>query len=117
MLPFGEATSPSATTVPAGTGVSVGLGIGVAAGSAVARCEIAGFGVSVGVGVGVGVFVRAGWLCVACAEAFSAAGLHPASASVTATAAPIRTRPRRFACPVRADAPAWAFLLLRTAEA
>jgi len=49
MLPFGDATSPSATTVPAGTGVSVGLGIGVAAGPAVARCEIAGFGVSVGV--------------------------------------------------------------------
>jgi hypothetical protein len=36
MLPFGDATLPSATTVPAGTGVSVGGGAGGLVGVGVA---------------------------------------------------------------------------------
>jgi hypothetical protein len=58
MLPFGEATSPDATTVPAGIVVIVGLGNAALTGPGVAGCERAGFGVSVGVeGGGVGLLV------------------------------------------------------------
>jgi hypothetical protein len=60
MLPFGEATSPDATTVPAGIAEIVGLGNAALAGPGVAGWERAGFGVSVGVD-GVGVLVAV-WL-------------------------------------------------------
>jgi len=88
MLPFGEATSASATTVPAGTGVNVGLGADAPPGSGVAACDCAGSGATDGVGEAVGVAERVGWWATTCAVAFVAAGTHPASASATVAAMP-----------------------------
>ena len=60
MLPFGDATFPDATTVPAGIGTIVGAGRAALTGPGVAGCEMAGSGVVVGVvGHGVGTWVAA----------------------------------------------------------
>ncbi|MEJ1230336.1 MAG: hypothetical protein WDM88_06490 [Galbitalea sp.] len=64
MLPFGEATSPEATTVPAGMGVIIGLGNAALTGPGVAGWESTGFGVEVGVdGGGVGSSVAHAGAC------------------------------------------------------
>lgn len=105
MLPFGEATSPCATTVPRGMEVNVGLGSGVLTGPGVAACEIAGSGGVDGrlgglvVGLADGVpdvaCVACGeWLRITCAAAFVPAGKHPASMVVTATLMPTTTKLR-----------------------
>jgi hypothetical protein len=84
MLPLGDVTSPSATTVPAGTDISVGAGGGGAVGVGLAECptpaELApdGFADAVGVWrVWVGVAFR-------CAPALN--GTHPARTAITRTA-------------------------------
>lgn len=51
MLPFGDATSPCATTVPAATGVSVAGGTGAADGVALPTAPVAVSEVRFGVGV------------------------------------------------------------------
>jgi hypothetical protein len=99
MLPFGDATSPDATTVPAGMGTIVGLGKAALTGPGVATCEIAGLGVAVGVGggaVGVPVVVAEWWPCVMCALAWAGIGRHPASATVMSMATPMARTVRRF---------------------
>lgn len=88
MLPFGDATSPSATTVPAGTGVIVGLGSGVLAGSAVAGRESAGLGVADGVGRFVGA-AECECVCATRALAFPGSAKHPDSVTAMVAAMPI----------------------------
>lgn len=90
MLPFGDATSPCATTVPAGTGVMNGAGAGGALGAA-GGCD-PDDGTDVGLAGGEGVAV----VGVAREEvfagvwewpsAFAAVGAHPARATMTSAA-------------------------------